>query len=129
MISIDTNIIVRFLTHDDERQYKKSYSIFNSQEIFIPDTVIFETEWVLRYAYNFSPEDICGAFTNLFGLRNIHLSNPTFIAQAIEWHKRGMDFSDALHLTHCQQYEKLYTFDKEFSSKAKNLTNCSVILP
>ena len=129
MIAIDTNIIIRFLTHDDERQYKKSFSVFNSQEVFIPDTVILETEWVLRYAYNFSPEDICGAFINLFGLKNIHLSNATFIAQAIEWHKQGMDFSDALHLTQCQQYEKLYTFDKAFSSKAKNLTSCSVISP
>ena len=129
MIAIDTNLIIRFLTHDDERQYKKSFSVFNSQEVFIPDTVILETEWVLRYAYNFSPEDICGAFINLFGLKNIHLSNATFIAQAIEWHKQGMDFSDALHLTQCQQYEKLYTFDKAFSSKAKNLTSCSVISP
>ena len=129
MISVDTNIIVRFLTRDDERQYKKSYSIFNTQEIFIPDTVILEAEWVLRYAYNFKPEDICNAFVSLFGLKNIHLSNPSFIAQAIEWHKQGMDFSDAMHLTHCQQHEKLYTFDKKFFSKAKNLTRCAVMLP
>jgi len=129
MIAIDTNVIIRFLTHDNEKQYKKAFSVFNSQEIFIPDTVILETEWVLRYAYSFSPEDICDAFTNLFGLKNIHLTNPSFIAQAIEWHMQGMDFSDALHLTQCQRYEKLYTFDKSFSSKAKKLTQCSVISP
>ncbi len=129
MISVDTNMIIRFLTRDDERRYKKAYAILKSKEIFIPDTVILETEWVLRYAYEFEPEDIYNAFTNLFGLKNIHLSNPSFIAQAIEWHKQGVDFSDALHLTHCQQYEKLYTFDKKFSSKANNLTQCSVMLP
>ncbi len=128
MISVDTNMIIRFLTRDDERRYKKAYAILKSKEIFIPDTVILETEWVLRYAYEFEPEDIYNAFTNLFGLKNIHLSNPSFIAQAIEWHKQGVDFSDALHLTHCQQYEKLYTFDKKFSSKANNLTQCSVML-
>ncbi len=129
MISVDTNVIVRFLTRDDEQQYKKAYAIFKSQEIFIPDTVILETEWVLRYAYGFEPEDICDAFANLFGLKNIHLSNPSFIAQAIEWHKQGVDFSDALHLTHCQQYEKFYTFDRTFFSRAKKLTQCSVMLP
>ncbi len=129
MISVDTNIIIRFLTHDDEQQYKKAFSIFSSYEVFIPDTVILETEWVLRYAYDFSPEEICNAFINLFGLRNIHLSNPTFIAQAIEWHQQGLDFSDALHLTQSQQFEKLYTFDKKFSAKANGLTNCLVILP
>jgi len=129
MIAVDTNITIRFFTRDDERQYKKSFTIFNTKEVFIPDTVILETEWVLRYAYKFSREDICDAFINLFGLKNVHLSNPTFIAQAIEWHKLGLDFSVALHLTQCQQYEKLYTFDKKFISKAKNLTDCLVVLP
>jgi len=129
MIAVDTNIIIRFLTHDDAKQYKKAFSIFNTQEVFISDTVILETEWVLRYAYNFTPEDICNALIKLFGLKNIHLSNPSFIEQAIEWHKHGMDFSDALHLTQCQQYDKLYTFDKKFSSQSKGLTNCSVEAP
>ena len=129
MVAVDTNIIIRFLTHDDPRQYKKAFSIFNTQDVFISDTVILETEWVLRYAYEFSTEDICNALVKLFGLSNVHLSNPTFIAQAIEWHRQGLDFSDALHLTQCQQYDRLYTFDKKFSSKAKNLTHCSVELP
>lgn len=129
MIAVDTNIIIRFLTHDDEKQYKKAFSIFKTKEVFIPDTVILETEWVLRYAYEFSIEDICTAFVKLFGLNNVYTSNPAFIAHAIEWHRRGLDFSDALHLAHCQEYEKLYTFDKMFSSKAKNLTHCTVVLP
>ena len=129
MISVDTNIIIRFLTHDDDKQYKKAFKIFNSNEIFIADSVILETEWVLRYAYEYTPEDICNAFIMLFGLKNIHLSNPALTAQAIGWHKKGLDFSDAMHLTQCQQYEKLYTFDKKFSVSAKDLTDCAVILP
>ncbi len=129
MIAVDTNIIIRFLTQDDAKQYKKAYSILNTHEVFIPDTVILETEWVLRYAYEFSSKDICNALVQLFGLANIHLSNPTFMSQAINWHRQGMDFSDALHLTQCQQLDKLYTFDKKFSSKAEGLAKCSVELP
>jgi predicted nucleic-acid-binding protein len=129
MIGVDTNIIIRFLTHDDAKQYQNSFSIFQNHEVYISDSVIMETEWVLRYAYEFSSEDICNALVKLFGLSNIHLSNPTFIAQAIEWHRHGMDFSDAIHLTQCQQCSKLYTFDKKFSSRAKGLTKCSVELP
>ena len=128
MIAVDTNIIIRFLTHDDEQQYKKAFSIFNRNNIFISDTVILETEWVLRYAYKFSSDDICNALINLFGLANVHLANPSSIAQAIQWHKQGLDFSDALHLTQAHQCEKLVTFDKRFSSKAKNLVSCSVVL-
>ena len=129
MIAVDTNIIIRLLTHDDEQQYKKSFAIFNTQEVFISDTVILETEWVLKFSYEFSTSDICNAFIHLFGLKNVHLSNPVFIAQAIAWYRQGLDFSDALHLTQCQQFEKLYTFDKQFIAKAKKLTKCKVAAP
>jgi len=128
VIAVDTNIIIRFLTHDDEQQYKKAFSIFNRNNIFISDTVILETEWVLRYAYKFSSNDICNALINLFGLANVRLTNPSSIAQAIEWHKQGLGFSDALHLTLAHKCEQLVTFDKAFSSKAKNLVSCSVVL-
>ena len=129
MIAVDTNIIIRFLTHDDEAQYKKSFSIFNDHDVFIPDTVILETEWVLRYAYEFCAEDICNALTRLFGLPNVHLPDPTAASRAIEWHRRGLDFSDALHLAQCHGMDKLYTFDRRFSSRAKGLSKCSVETP
>jgi predicted nucleic-acid-binding protein len=40
MIAVDTNIVVRLLTQDDEQQYNKSLKLFQEQDIFIPDTVI-----------------------------------------------------------------------------------------
>ena len=128
MIAVDTNIVIRFLTHDDAEQYKKAFSVFNTQDVFITDTVILETEWVLRYAYEFSPEDVCCALRKLFGLKSVHLSNPTRISQAIDWHQHGMDFSDALHLTNCQQHKRFYTFDKKCIAKANSLTKLSVEL-
>ncbi len=39
MVAVDTNIIVRFLTQDDELQYQNSLEIFQTQNVFIPDTV------------------------------------------------------------------------------------------
>ena len=50
MIAIDTNVIVRLITRDNEEQYQKSFKIFHDKNIFIADTVILETEWVLRFA-------------------------------------------------------------------------------
>ncbi len=129
MVAIDTNIIIRFLTRDHEAQYKKAYRIFNTQEIFISDTVILETEWVLRYAYQFQPPDICDAFNKLFGLENVSLLTPHSTAQAIEWHRDGLDFSDALHLATSQECEQLYSFDVKFAKRAKGLAKCSVLRP
>lgn len=129
MIAIDTNIVVRFLTRDNEAQFQKSFKLFKSYDIFIPDSVILESEWVFRYAYNFTPASITDAFTKLFGLPNIHLTNPTIVAQAIQWHINGLDFADALHLSQCQQYNKLFTFDKNFINKSKGISNCTVLKP
>ncbi len=129
MIAIDTNIIVRFLTHDDEIQFKKSLALFENHDIFISNSVILETEWVLRYAYNFEPKVISEAFSKLFGLSNVHLSNSVLIAQALEWHIQGLDFADALHLSQCQKYTQFYTFDNKFISKSKGLCKCLVLKP
>jgi len=54
MIAIDTNIIIRFVTQDDELQFQKSREIFQTHDIFIADTVILETEWVLRFSLDIS---------------------------------------------------------------------------
>ncbi len=129
MIAIDTNIVVRFLTRDDELQFQKSLALFTGHDIFIPDTVILESEWVLRYAYDLEPAAISSAFTKLFGLPNIHLSNPALVAQAIEWHAQGLDFADALHLAQCQEYKQFFTFDNKFVDKAKDHGKCQVLKP
>ena len=129
MIAVDTNVVVRLLTRDDEAQFQKSFALFDSHDVFIPDTVILESEWVLRYAYDFEAITICKALTRLFGLPNVYLSNPVLIAQAIEWHLQGMDFADALHLSQCQQYNQLFTFDNHFIHKADGVSQCQVLKP
>jgi predicted nucleic-acid-binding protein len=43
MIVVDTNVVVRLLTQDDELQFNKSVEIFREQAVFIPDTVILQS--------------------------------------------------------------------------------------
>jgi predicted nucleic-acid-binding protein len=129
MVAVDTNIIVRFLTQDDELQYQKSLEIFQTQNVFIPDTVILETEWVLRFAYKFKPVEIREALKKLFGLPNVHLNNPNLVAQSLQWHETGLDFADAFHLANSQNHTQFYTFDEKFIKRAKGLTSCEVQQP
>lgn len=126
MIAIDTNIVVRLLTQDDQPQYEASYHLFQSADVFIPDTVVLESEWVLRYAYDFEPAQICSAFRKLFGLENVHLSNAQLIAKAICWHESGLDFADALHLANSQHCTTFKTFDERFVKKSRALSGCAV---
>jgi len=129
MVAIDSNIIVRFLTGDDEKQFSIAKKIFSTNEIYISNTVILETEWVLRFAYKFNQPDINDAFNKLFGLKNIHLSDPNLLAAAITWHKSGMDFADALHLAYSQKHSDFYTFDEKFIKKTSGQSKCIVSKP
>jgi predicted nucleic acid-binding protein len=129
VIAIDTNVLVRLLTGDNPAQYKASHKLFASEQIFIPDTVILETAWVLRAAYELEPATICAALRGVFGLDNVTLTNGQLVAQAIAWHEAGLDFADAFHLAASQGHESLRTFDADFIKRANGMGECRVEKP
>ena len=128
MIAVDTNIIIRFLTRDNEQQYQKAYKIFvNSEKIYISTSVILETEWVLRFSYRFSANRIVYALTSLLGLENVSIENKEQIFTSLQWHEQGIDFADALHLA-CSRYaDKFASFDKKLIHKATDLKTGIII--
>ncbi len=129
MVSADTNVIVRLLVSDDKSQSEKTKRLFEQEEIFIPTTVVLECEWVLRYAYHFEPTMIADAFQALFGLPNVTLQEQAVIADAIAWHRQGMDFADAMHLAGSRHCDSFATFDRKFIKSAKKLTQLKVKEP
>ncbi|MEJ2670127.1 MAG: type II toxin-antitoxin system VapC family toxin [Gammaproteobacteria bacterium] len=129
MIAIDTNILIRLLTRDDPKQYSVSRKLFEKEEIFIPDTVILETEWVLRFAYDYSSAEICVSLKKLFGLPNVTLTNDLIVSQAITWYESGLDFADAFHLALSQELPALKTVDTKFIKRSKNISKCLVEKP
>ena len=94
MIAIDTNVLVRLLVDDQPIQGKASQKLFASEDIFIPDTVLLETEWVLRAAFGLGRAEICAALRRVCGLRNVAVSDGPLVAQVIDWHEAGFDFAD-----------------------------------
>jgi predicted nucleic acid-binding protein len=129
VVAVDTNVLVRLLVGDDAGQYRTSLKLFDTEAIFIPDTVVLETEWVLRAAYDQTPAEVCDALRRIFGLPNVTVSNALSLAQALAWHETGLDFADAFHLSLSQNQEALKTFDGDFIKRAKVLSACRVEKP
>jgi predicted nucleic-acid-binding protein len=129
VIAIDTNVLVRLLVGDNLQQSKASHKLFSTEEVFIPDTVLLETEWVLRGAYELSPTEVCSALRHICGLSNVTVSDGQLIAQTIDWHEAGFDFSDAFHLALSMGQESFKTFDADFIRKAKKHTDLRVERP
>jgi predicted nucleic-acid-binding protein len=129
MISVDTNVVVRLLTRDDEDQFQKAYALFSEAEIYLCETVLLETEWVLRHAYAFSQSAIGDALQKMILLPNVRVSDATRIALALDWHQKGLDFADALHLAGSQHTESMATFDKKLVKRAAGLGTCPIVSP
>ena len=126
MIALDTNVLVRLIVRDEEVQFKAAQALMARHEIYLPDSVILETAWVLRSGYGLSAKDICAAFRGVFGLENVVLDDPHKIDKVLEWHESGLDFADALHLAKSAHLPELKTFDKDFIKNARGLSECKV---
>lgn len=129
MVAVDTNVLVRLLVDDNQAQHRASKALFAAEDVYIPDSVLLETEWVLRAAFDFSPTEICTALRLVCGLPNVTLSDGQRIAQILEWHETGFDFADAFHLALCKDQEALKTFDAAFIRKARKHSDLRVERP
>ena len=86
--------------------------MFKKESIFIPKTVLLETEWVLRRLYRLERATVVSSLRKLGGLRNVEFEQPLVVAQALQWCEVGMDFADALHLASSHGAIKFATFDE-----------------
>jgi predicted nucleic-acid-binding protein len=129
MIAVDTNILVRILTNDDPAQARRAIELLKSDGIFIPKTVLLETEWVLRHAYGIARSSIITGFQKLLGLSNVSVEDPDSIYHAISWYENKLDFADALHLASSRRCTNFATFDSAFIKKALQYSSIEMIKP
>lgn len=121
MDAIDTNIVVRFLADDEPIQSARARAIVSGSHVFLPTTVILETEWVLRYAYGMTANQVADRLSAFAGLPTVHLEDPSAVEQALAGLARGLDFADALHLATARDSDALLTFDRRFAARARRL--------
>lgn len=127
MRAIDTNIIVRLLTGDDPGQAQKARALFAEGDLFIPTSVLLETEWVLRSAYGFEVRALVAAFRKLGGLPGVSFEDSARVARALDWTEQGMDFADALHLACADGCAAFVSFDRKFAKMASKLAETKVL--
>lgn len=120
MRAIDTNVVVRFLTADHPREFKRARAEIEAGDVFVPNTVCLETEWVLRSAYGLTPEEIANGLRGLAGLPGVSVEKPGQLAAALDAMVEGMDFADALHLAQSESCRSFLTFDRKLSKSAKD---------
>ena len=129
MLAVDTNVVIRYLTRDDARQFARASALIRNEDVFVCTTVLLECEWVLRRAYQYSRERIVDALRSLAGLPSVTLEDPTLALQALNWLAGGMDFADALHLAKAVDCEAFVSFDRQLANAAKRIGGLRVRAP
>ncbi len=124
MKALDTNVLVRFLVRDDERQAETIYRIFKQAEsdktiFFVPLLVVLEIVWVLESVYKVPRQETLDAINELVLMPILEFEKQSailnFLASARE---TKMDLLDLL-IAHSAKFsgsECVLTFDKRASN-------------
>ena len=68
MVAVDTNVLVRFLVDDDPDQSRAARALFASEAVWIPKTVILETNWVLCSLFGLTDVEVARALSRLLSV-------------------------------------------------------------
>ncbi len=129
MRAVDTNVLVRYLTGDDPGQAERARAIIGQAPVFVPRSVLLETEWVLRGVYDLPSEQVISALRALAGLPGVCVEDAALVAKAMDWAASGMDFADALHLAAACGCDSFLTLDKRLARLASRLGSISIASP
>ncbi|MBU4315650.1 MAG: type II toxin-antitoxin system VapC family toxin [Proteobacteria bacterium] len=121
MKALDTNILIRFLVNDDEKQagavYKKlKHAEAEKELLFVPILVVLETLWVLESVYEIPRNEILDALDTLLALPTLKFELQPTIRNFVNSSKGNLlDLSDMLIAFSAKTSgcESIITFDKK----------------
>ena len=123
MKAIDTNVLIRFLMKDDERQSEAVYLIFKDaeekrQELWVPLVVILETLWVLDSAYDIPRPEIVDTIDTLLQMPVLKFETQPALQQFVNLARdTNLDLSDLLIAVSAKYSgaDRILTFDAKAS--------------
>jgi predicted nucleic-acid-binding protein len=116
MRAVDTNVLVRLVTRDDEKQVVAAES-FISKGAWVSHLALVEATWVLAAVYELTHLEIATAVEMLLHHRDLTIQDSDTVAAALEHYRRRptLGFSDCLILEVARKagHLPLGTFDRD----------------
>lgn len=118
MRAVDTNVLVRLVTRDDQPQVA-SAEAFVEKGAWVSHLVLAETTWTLGAAYDLDHAAIATAIGMLLDHKSLTLQDADVVTAALDHYRRrpALGFSDCLVLEVARKagHTPLGTFDKNLS--------------
>ena len=100
MLGVDSNVLVRFFTRDDEGQFRQAADFFEGakdRSLFLSVIVLVEVNWTLRRGYKRARKDVLQTLEDLVHTRQFVIEDRDNVVRAIATARTTRaDFSDAL---------------------------------
>ena len=117
MKSLDTNIIVRLLIGDDDRQVALARQVIAAPCLVLPG-VVLEAMWAVGSLTDWSRAQIAANFADLMTVSELLFADEGAVRWAFERFAEGADFPDMLHLALSAAADSFVTFDPEVARYA-----------
>ena len=97
MIAVDTNVLLRYLLHDDEAQAARADALFDAAEtVLITDVVLVETAWTLAgRKYRLASADLVAVLERLFSEPNVRFEDDRVVWRALQAYRNAAPAGEA----------------------------------
>lgn len=119
MTALDTNVLIRFLVRDDQKQARRAKALVdrldeNEERAYVSDIVLCELVWVLKSRYEFQRGQIAPALKQLVAAKQLRFDSVDNLVRAVIAYENGAgDFADYLIREHARSAgcSAIATFD------------------
>ena len=119
MIGLDTNVLVRFIVRDDEKQARAATRLIEGKCTaedpgLVCHIVLCELGWVLERGYGYDRKTVASVIHRMLTVRELHVEGAEIAWKALHRFETGnADFADyVIGVTHKEhKAEVTYTFD------------------
>jgi len=117
MYLVDTNIIIRFLTRDNEKMFLQVQRLFTqatAESLLIPDAICAEVVYVLQHVYHLSELEIADKLSRFIEFEAFKVNKKLLLHTLYLFAKEKVGFIDAYLLAKAKisDYDGVYSFDE-----------------
>ena len=123
LIGIDTNVLLRYLTRDDEAQHAAAEKVLLALTAespgFITQVTLAELYWTLSRGFKYSKQQCLGIIRGLLWSETLEFDDGEGVVRALHLAEDGADFADALVQGTMEQFgaTETVTFDRSAAEK------------
>ena len=127
MLSVDTNVLARYLLGDDPLQKPIAERVI-ADGAYVSLTVLLETHWLLHSRYRLAAHQIIEAIGVLRENANIQIEADEWLDWMLDRLSHGANFADLVHLVASENQSAFATFDQAMAKQAGENSPAEIIV-